>query len=318
MSLQKSVFQSGLQIIKPMVVQLLGLTNKLIHSVTSKNSLSVFCYHDVSFEPSEFCRRHNLSITPDVFEFQIDFIRKHFNIICPKDLIKSELPDKAALITFDDGFHSIFKTAVPIMKSKQIPSLIFLNMAPIKGEVFWAGLIDYLCDNDQRFVNYLRRNRPVSSFNHFEYLSCSKKVVNSYLEDTGLNIANKIKGYSGVFAQEEDLYAESENELLFYGNHLYNHYVSLTMTDQEFLDEFDKNKRMLEKYPNFINAFSFPFGQPNTCFDDHHIELLSKRSVHRVFYSSGKNNRTNSSYCLDRLALNSFHNSHNKIWFQMR
>ena len=68
------------------------------------NSLTVFCYHDVTDTPSDFSRENALNVPPDAFNFQIEYIKKNFNLIEPKQLLEQSIPSNAALVTFDDGF----------------------------------------------------------------------------------------------------------------------------------------------------------------------------------------------------------------------
>ena len=131
---------------------LCGIANKFV----SNKSLTVFVFHDVTDEPSEFSSLYHLNVTPKLFDFQIQFIKKNFNIVGPDDLLQSSIPPKAALITFDDGFRNYFTHAVPILKIYEVPSIIFLNMEPIKGTIFWSGLITYLCEKRQDFRDYLK------------------------------------------------------------------------------------------------------------------------------------------------------------------
>ena len=49
---------------------------------------------------------------------------------------------KKAIITFDDGYESIFLNAAPILRKYGIKAIIFVNMAPINKELFaWAYII---------------------------------------------------------------------------------------------------------------------------------------------------------------------------------
>ena len=66
-----------------------------------------------------------------------------------------EFQDNSALITFDDGFKSYFKTAV------QLNNIIclqqFFNMAPVKNEIL-VSLTTYLCDKSPEFRQFLKKN----------------------------------------------------------------------------------------------------------------------------------------------------------------
>lgn len=272
-------------------------------------------YHDISDEPSEFSESHGLNVPPTLFEYQIRFIKNQFNVISPDDLLESRIPPKAALITFDDGLRSFFTNAIPILEKHQVPCIIFLNLGPIKGEVFWAGLITYLCEKRPDFVQYLNNQISPNSPNRPLFLSCSKEIVNSYLEQVGDNFGEQVSEFVGPFAKEEDMEEASQKDSIFYGNHLFNHYVLLLMSDDELMESFAKNIDELKKYPNYRNMFSLPFGQPGSCFSERQVDLLFKNGAKKIFRSSATINYDTTASYLDRIALTSYHNSSEKIWF---
>ena len=71
----------------------------------SKKHLSVFLYHDITNDVSQFSHDYNLSVSVNVFKKQIDWILNNFIVISPIELTENkEVPEKPALITFDDGF----------------------------------------------------------------------------------------------------------------------------------------------------------------------------------------------------------------------
>ena len=53
---------------------LLGGLFSPLGKLYTENKLTIFCYHDVSNNPSEFSRTYDLCIPPDIFEYQIDCI----------------------------------------------------------------------------------------------------------------------------------------------------------------------------------------------------------------------------------------------------
>lgn len=305
------------RLFKPYLIWPIVSFYRIIHPSLLDNALAVFVFHDVSDKPSEFCIKYDLNIPPSLFEYQIRFIKKQFNIISPDDLLESKIGPKAALITFDDGFRSFFRNAIPILETHQVPCLMFMNMATIKGEIFWSGLITYLCEKRPDFVQYLKGRTSHNNRHSNLFLKCSTEIVNSYLEKIGDDLGNKVSMFLGDFAEEKDMEWTTNKDFVFYGNHLYNHYVPLLMSDKELLESFNRNNDELNKYPNYRNIFSFPFGQPKSCFSQHQVELLLKNGAKKVFRSSGTINYNATADYLDRIALNSNHNSSVKIWFKI-
>ena len=303
-----------------------GFTKKVVRSVCgqyyrirsarlTEEALTVFCFHDVSNDPSEFSLDFDLNVYPGVFDYQIGFIRRHFNIISPDDLSRDSIPKHAALITFDDGFLSFFTNAVPLLNKHQVPALIFLNMEPIQGGKFWAGLITYLCSKRDDFVPYLRQKIAVTTSSPL-FLHCSKAIVDSYLDHVQNDFDAEVFQYVGPFAREEHLQSVESNRLVYFGNHLYNHYVPRLMSDKEILLSFKDNVDCLKKYSNYRNIFSFPFGQPKSCFADGQVQLIHENCTQTMFSSSQHVNYTRGAL-LDRISLSSSHKTSTDLWFQI-
>lgn len=285
----------------------------IYHKYLNK-ALVVFCYHDISDIPSEFSRLHNLNVLPAVFDYQIRFIKKNFNIISPEDIINGNVPRRAALITFDDGFKSYFKNAVPILKRHDVPSVVFLNMAPILGGIFWPGLISYLCEKKPDFKEFVKRRvLPAGPADKFLFLSSTPDIADEYCQECGV-LDSKVNEFIGQFADEDDLTQISSEHLVFYGNHLYAHEVAINLTDQALWQSFSKNELLLNKYSNYLKIFSFPFGQPGTYYLTMQAEFLLSQGVKVVFDSCGMINFERKKY-FSRIPLTSFHSSALKILF---
>lgn len=305
------------KVLKPLVMSAAGLIFKITDNHSLERSLTVFVYHDVTDYPSEFSRQFSLNVNPSVFEYQINFIKSKFNIISPDDLLSHRIPPKAALVTFDDGFHSYFKNAVPILEKYKVPSTLFLNMEPVRGGIFWSGLITYLCEKEDDFKKYTKKSLPEKVHEVPLFLRCSREIIESFISETGKSFEKEVSVFVGEFATEEDLRDASGSPFIFYGNHLFNHYVPLLLSDGEFLESYSKNAVELKRFPNYRNVFSFPFGQPGTCYSYDQVKLLFANGVKKIFSSSGFINPDILSPYLDRVSLTSFHSSPARIWFQV-
>lgn len=304
--------------ITPIAEYGIGLFLGVFQKKIFENYLTVFCYHDVTNSPSDFCRENFLYVTPEVFDYQIGHIKKNFNIIHPDQLMENSLPPNPALVTFDDGYKSFFTNAIPILELHKTPVLIFLNMGPILGEISWPGLIVFLCEREPNFVKYLKSQIRLAENGRPLFLSCSQRIVENYLRKNKKEFKQVITDYVGNFADEKDLDKFSQNTYIFYGNHSYKHYVSSLLKDDEFLNDVEKNAKLLRKYPNYLEYFAFPFGQPKTTFTESQAQLVLNSGVKKVFFSSASTlNIFPSDSLLDRITLLSDDNSSSKINYRI-
>ena len=283
----------------------------------TKNALTVFCFHDVNKNPSEFSSNFHLNVPPDIFETQVKFIAENFNVIDVDSLLNSEIPEQAALITFDDGFKSYFTDAVPILTQNDLPSVNFLNIAPIEGEVFWSGLITYLCEKSPEFIEYINLNHKDKSENIPIYLKCSRNIINSFLKITDKTYRKEVDDFVGELATKKDLISVSSNKLVFFGNHLYNHDVPLLLTNKELLESYFSNENKLKMYSNYRNIFAFPFGQPITCFSDAQIKILKDAGAKKIFSAYPIVNKPKYTDYLHRIPIYSMNDRHSSIWFSI-
>jgi len=306
------------KILKPLAEFGIGSIIGIAQRKIFEHSLTVFCYHDVTNFPSDFSRENLLNVPPEVFNYQISFIKNNFNLIKPSQLMEEHIPSNAALVTFDDGFKSFFTNAIPILEKYKIPVIIFLNMGPLKGEMFWPGLIVYLCKKEPEFIKFLNSKISIDGNKIDPFFSCSRKIVQKYLEEKKEDLRKTIADYVGVFADENDLEQFCENKNVFYGNHSYTHYISSLMTEKEFIEDIEKNTKLLIKYPNYIDFFAFPFGQPDTTFNEHQIQLLLNKEFRKVFSSSSSFiNHSPIEKFLDRICLGENDNSSSKIKYKV-
>ncbi len=301
------------RLLKASIISSIGVIGKSLYRIALRNAFVVFVYHDVSDNPSEFSRIFNLNTLPAVFERQIEFIKNNFNIISPDDMLRGNIPINAALITFDDGMRSCFTRAIPFLLKQNIPSIVFLNMEPVKGGTFWAGLTTYLCKKNQNFQEYIKKIIPKKSDEKSLYLFCDKEIIEGFIKNADKSFKEEVSEFVGEFATENDLKSVSLNPLVFLGNHLFNHEIPSLLSDTEFIRSFICNQNELQKYPNYRNIFSFPFGQPRICYSQRHIEVLLKNGVKKLFSSSGGINYDLKSNCLDRIVLYSNHDSFVKM-----
>lgn len=126
----------------------------LVHAIGSqvgKHHLTVLAYHRIAeyAKPGIDTYLPNISATPTAFAQQMDYLQKYFNVISLTDLMAwydtgALLPPNPALITFDDGYRDNFECALPILKERNMPAVIFLATNFIEqGEPFHWDIAAY-------------------------------------------------------------------------------------------------------------------------------------------------------------------------------
>lgn len=90
--------------------------------------LTVLSYHEVAERGQ--ARVPTYAVTPTDFVRQMDWLRNHgYRFVAVDDVLaahagKKPLPPKAVLVTFDDGYQSVYDHAWPVLKLFRIPAVM--------------------------------------------------------------------------------------------------------------------------------------------------------------------------------------------------
>jgi len=107
-------------------------------------------YHHIqSEEEAKKNNQTNLTVSPDFFEKQLQYLQdKKYNVISMENLKNffdgvEKLPDKPVLITFDDGYKDNYDYMYPILKKFGYKATIFIPTGLLNnpGYLTWDDLI---------------------------------------------------------------------------------------------------------------------------------------------------------------------------------
>ncbi|WP_368643476.1 poly-beta-1,6-N-acetyl-D-glucosamine N-deacetylase PgaB [Castellaniella ginsengisoli] len=91
-----------------------------------ENHVLILAYHDI--EDTDPDQRF-LAVRTDLFAAQMEWLRTHgYHAVSVDQILAAHaggtpLPEKAVLLTFDDGYHSFYSRAFPILKAMNWPSV---------------------------------------------------------------------------------------------------------------------------------------------------------------------------------------------------
>ncbi|BDG05548.1 poly-beta-1,6-N-acetyl-D-glucosamine N-deacetylase PgaB [Anaeromyxobacter oryzae] len=97
-------------------------------SADTEEELTVLSYHEVAERGEALVPQY--AVTPTNFVRQMDWLRNHgYRFVGVRDLLaaregRAPLPPKAVLVTFDDGYQSVYDHAWPVLKMFRIPAVI--------------------------------------------------------------------------------------------------------------------------------------------------------------------------------------------------
>lgn len=103
-------------------------------SATGYQTVPVLSYHKFSES-----RADAMTVTREAFEAQMKFLQEGgFQVVTLDDLydfldFKADLPEKAVVLTFDDGWRSMYEIAFPVLKAYDYPATLFVSTEMITG-----------------------------------------------------------------------------------------------------------------------------------------------------------------------------------------
>ena len=96
-----------------------------------KRALRVLMYHGVLPHVQGPSAYGDLFITADAFARQMRYLKRAYQVLALEEVMQrivsqGECPDRAVVITFDDGYRNTVTTALPILQALRLPATVFI------------------------------------------------------------------------------------------------------------------------------------------------------------------------------------------------
>jgi peptidoglycan/xylan/chitin deacetylase (PgdA/CDA1 family) len=111
--------------------ELAGLFECTLSTAWRRNRLAILCFHGISLE-DEHVWRPSLYISQDTFRSRLEALQRSRCKILPlaeglRRLYDQSLPPRAVVITFDDGSHTFYRRAYPLLVQYGYPATVYLT-----------------------------------------------------------------------------------------------------------------------------------------------------------------------------------------------
>jgi peptidoglycan/xylan/chitin deacetylase (PgdA/CDA1 family) len=168
--------------------------------------LPILMYHDLEADDS----RTEFSISIDQFESHLDWLRNHgFTTIGFNGLLAAleghPLPSKPAMITFDDGYESFRRLAVPALAARHMTATVFIVAGEIGGFNRWdssTGGPERALMDEQGIREVLGAGIEVGShgWNHRDLTRCSPPELEAEIVRSRHALRDRFGDVAEVFA----------------------------------------------------------------------------------------------------------------------
>ncbi|NOH02962.1 MAG: polysaccharide deacetylase family protein [Chloroflexi bacterium] len=265
---------------------LLSLSSRmgLYHAArfASPNLLTVLNYHRVDdpHVPGFDTLKVNVSATPSDFARQMDYVRKHYSAINCETLIsflkgEADLPPRAALITFDDGYYDNYSNAFPILAERNLPAVIFLATGFIDGSAsFYWDYVSYCFYHTAKRKASLPllgecawEDEPSRERLLLRWIEAVKRIPetqkNEYVSRIGaaLEVDVPAQAFENLHLNWDQVRAMSRSGLIEFGSHTVTHPILTRIpVEQAAYEILESRKRIEEETGRAVRALAYPNG----------------------------------------------------------
>ncbi|MBM3272857.1 hypothetical protein FJY94_06370 [Candidatus Kaiserbacteria bacterium] len=135
-----------------LVLYLLGVAALFRH--IHRKSLTIVLYHGVAptppRDPKSIFNYRGKFVSPTQFRHQLAYFKKHY-VVMPLDvaldqLAAGTLPERALVITFDDGYANFHEHALPALRDTDMTATMFVATDFVVRRVpLWVDRLEYAC-----------------------------------------------------------------------------------------------------------------------------------------------------------------------------
>jgi len=256
--------------------------------IFSKDSLHIFFYHRVQDEKDPF---FDSDLDPDAFNWQVKLINDYFTPLNLTDAVQKlkngKLPERAVVITFDDGYKDNIEEALPILKKYQVPATFFIASGFLNGGIMWndiiiesirlttKGNIDLL---ELGLLNYSLGSREDKLYAIEDII---KKVKYQKFNERE-KLVKKISALCNICLPDSLMMNDKDIIQLYksgmeIAGHTVNHPILSSETDDIVNKELREGKVYLEQLLDTkLTAFAYPNGKQEKDYKYKHASMVKK------------------------------------------
>lgn len=238
---------------------------------------AILIYHSVMEDPSgQDVYLGGISHSRDVFRGQMELLARRY---CPVTLdqvrrfVRGEgtLPDRAVVVTFDDGYADNYEIVAPVLNGVGVPATFYVTVESVEeGRLPWPARLRFLFRTTKRasWADSSGRSWPLSSAVEREkayLLSCDEcgklagKTQERYVTCLEDELDNQVPIESGILMMTYDQVRALVQQGHIVGSHTMTHPNMAHVSLQDIRHEMTESKHRLERQLNApVAHFSYP------------------------------------------------------------
>jgi peptidoglycan/xylan/chitin deacetylase (PgdA/CDA1 family) len=292
--------------------------------------LRILAYHRVlDDDPISFAFDEEvISASTESFYQQMKFVRSNFNVVSFQDLYDCEVngkpwPDRALIITFDDGYRDNYTNAFPILKQMGLCATIFLVTGHIgSAKLFWWDLIAYCIKHTELSSVLLpeisSEALPLTNASQQQVAirtilrwikRVPEEVKNHFLEKLAPSLNVKVPNdiATGMHLSWDEVKKMAADGIDF-GSHTVTHPVLSNVSRLQLKQEVCRSKETIEQQLGCqVIALAYPVGSRKN-FNEHARSVVAECEFkYAVSYDEGIVSSTFDRYAMPRIHVERYH-----------
>jgi len=251
-------------------------------------------YHHVFSTKNPY---HPDDLTSADFETQISFLAKYFNILpieYAMTLLKQgELPPKALVISFDDGYEDNYTNAASILDKHNCPATFFIASQGIESGYLWNDIIEQALKKTQKksiskaiIDHSIKISTKSEKQEAFKTLTSRLKFENHQTRSEKITLLTEelaVFDFNKTMMDARQI-ADLHRRGFTIGAHTHSHTILATETHDLAEQELIENKNSLESIiGSKVNYLAFPNGLFDRDFYKEHCDTASRLGFHAAF-----------------------------------
>ena len=282
---------------KTLADSLVGIGVDRLGRWINRHKLLTVMYHGITrqnYDPPVWTQ-----LPVDVFEAQIEFLTKYYKPVSLKQVVaaingETVLPERALLITFDDGLRNNATVAWPVLQKYEVPAAIFLTVDFIgTDKFFWVDeLYLYLVEAEKSRVDlHLGRfGKAESLLNggdtwdaYLNIVEALKRVSDAERENLLQELQQQVSFDRNTYFEDfglldwDQVMAMANSGLISFGAHTATHQIltqmDLIRVESELIEPRKKLTKILGRN---VTEFCYPNGRSGLDFTADHSALLQQ------------------------------------------
>jgi len=278
----------------------LGLARVII--ALNSRRIRALLYHAVEPTSNDWTEGLGVNVTPEEFASNLDYFQKFYNVIDVTEVANGKVPDRPLVITFDDGYHSVFEHAGPALKERNLPATVYLISRAVNGELVWVNLLNRALRHAPEKVRAILQTVP-----QLATANTNQAVIRTIQEEFDPaaieSLCEKIRAAipAAELMPDFPLYMDREHIRMSrqhgmrFGFHTRDHYNIRLCSREDMAAQLNASELadVLDSH-----TFAYPFGY----FNEQAMNSVLADGYQRIM-TVGNNNRRYSNRHLDRIEL---------------